>query len=525
MSWSKINNMVTPYNDAYNYREKDKKEFFSKVFVKTKALSDLQDNRIYYLIGEKGTGKTAYAVWNENNPSKNMVSKLTVMTETQYKRFIAMKSDNKLQYSDYANIWRSMLLFMSSQMVIEVSGGNFIHKITGKFENLRSELEAWTKNSLNPEIETAFDAINKLAFSAGVGKKDVLSLAASENTESHDTTKVIKHHLLERENGFKEALKDLKLTKNHVIFIDGIDFRPESIPHDEYIECIKGLGEACWQLNSDFFSRIKDSKGRIRIVLILRPDIFHYMNIYNSNSRIRDNSVFISFSSLNDFTNGDIFKVCDKYFESQQKEKKDYKKSMFHYFISRENNEKLFSNLKRITYNRPRDFLTYIKMEIEKIKGGEDEVDQFSDLDVNFVSDDFSDYIVGEMRNYASFYIEQKDFDRYIKFFDFVRGRSTFPYTFFVECYNKFKSSAKEFDNFDDKYLNKPTVLLQFFYDVGLIGYRERLSDGGGYHYYWSFRERTPNKLNPQVKAVDYLMVNMGAAKSLNVGKSFSSDA
>lgn len=89
---------------------------------------------------------------------------------------------------------------------------------------------------------------------------------------------------------------------------------------------------------------------------------------------------------------------------------------MFHYFLSRENNERLFDNLKKITYNRPRDFLTYIKMEIEKIKGSEKIVNQFTELDVDFISDDFSDYIVGEMKNYASFYIEQKDFDKYIKF-------------------------------------------------------------------------------------------------------------
>lgn len=171
MDWLEINYMMTPYNDAYNYREKDKKEFFSKVFVKTKALNDLKDNSIYYLIGEKGTGKTAYAVWNENNPSKDMVSKLTVMTETQYKRFIALKNDNKLQYSDYSNIWRSILLFLSSQMIIESSGNSIIHRISGKFRKLQKELESWTKNSLNPEMETAFDAISKMAFSAGLGKK------------------------------------------------------------------------------------------------------------------------------------------------------------------------------------------------------------------------------------------------------------------------------------------------------------------------------------------------------------------
>lgn len=218
MSWLEINSMQTPYNDAYNYREKDKKEFFSKIFVKTNTLENLKNNNVYYLIGEKGTGKTAYAVWNENNPSDTMVSKLTVMTETQYKRFIALKNDNKLQYSDYENIWRAIILFLSSQMIIDNSKGNIIHRVTGRFKKLQKEIKSWTENSLNPEMETAFDVISKMAFSSGVGKKDIASLSLSEDDEIHDTTKIIKHHLLERENGFKEAISDIKLQKKSCNF-------------------------------------------------------------------------------------------------------------------------------------------------------------------------------------------------------------------------------------------------------------------------------------------------------------------
>ena len=61
----------------------------------------------------------------------------------------------------------------------------------------------------------------------------------------------------------KESISTLTLSDSHVLFVDGIDYRPESVPYREYVECIKGLGEAIWQLNTEFFNTIRDSRGRV----------------------------------------------------------------------------------------------------------------------------------------------------------------------------------------------------------------------------------------------------------------------
>ena len=52
------------YGDAANYKNNRKyKELFSKVFVKDEKLDRLMREDTYYLIGDKGTGKTAYSVF------------------------------------------------------------------------------------------------------------------------------------------------------------------------------------------------------------------------------------------------------------------------------------------------------------------------------------------------------------------------------------------------------------------------------------------------------------------------------
>src|SRR6185312_12950197 len=123
----KISELRKPFNDAVNYNSKSDKDFFNKLFLRTAEVQNLIQPNIYYLVGEKGSGKTAYAVWIQNNSPRRAAdgmdvrSKVVTMTETQYKRFINLKVSGRLAFSDYANIWRPMLCSVAAQIIIEKS--------------------------------------------------------------------------------------------------------------------------------------------------------------------------------------------------------------------------------------------------------------------------------------------------------------------------------------------------------------------------------------------------------------------
>ena len=55
------------FSDAQNYSLKNNKNMFNDVFVKNSFLEDIIAPNNYFLIGEKGTGKTAYSVYLSNN--------------------------------------------------------------------------------------------------------------------------------------------------------------------------------------------------------------------------------------------------------------------------------------------------------------------------------------------------------------------------------------------------------------------------------------------------------------------------
>ncbi len=66
----KIKDLELGYADAENYKRRENKELLNKIFIRDQQLDKLCDDRISFLIGEKGTGKTAYSVFLSNNNYK-----------------------------------------------------------------------------------------------------------------------------------------------------------------------------------------------------------------------------------------------------------------------------------------------------------------------------------------------------------------------------------------------------------------------------------------------------------------------
>ncbi len=524
-NWLPLSQLKEPYNDAVNYRSRPQREFFQRIFLQTDALKQILEPQVYFLMGEKGSGKTAYATYLETHKTNDHRCKLTTMTETQYRRFVELKRQGKLAYSDYANIWRSMLLFVVGRMLVEKSK-NPIHYFTGKFSKVEKEIQRWSKNALNPEVESAFEAISSEALNAKLKSEKAGEFGGELKNQRTEKETILRHHLLETENSFKEAISSLKLSDDHILFIDGIDYRPESIQYQDYIECIKGLGEAIWQLNTEFFNTIRDSKGRVKIVLLVRPDVFHALNLYNSNSRLQDNCVFLDWSTTEkEYTESSLFALSGRYFSAQQSFEAAPSEAWEHYYFTPQSPGHTFKRLLKLSFHKPRDVLTYIRItKKHSTRGKSQGQTQFHERISNdpAVSREFSDYLLGEVRNYTAFYMHSEDFPKYLKFFQFLNGHQSFTFEVFAEAFQKFKSWANGEKFHATDYLRDPESLLQLFYDVNVIGYSEAVEGSGETYYHWSYRERSANNIAPQIKTTGSLVINPGIAKALDIGKRFA---
>jgi len=523
-NWLPLNQLREPFNDAVNYQSRTQREFFQKIFLHTESLQKILDPQIYFLMGEKGSGKTAYATYLETHKVNGHRCKLTTMTETQYRRFVELKRQGKLAYSDYANIWRSMLLFIAGRMLVEKSKTP-LHILTGKFSKIEKEIQKWAKNALNPEVETAFEAISAESLNAKIKPGNFGEMGGELKNQITEKTPTLRHHLLETENSFKDAIHSLTLADDHILFIDGIDYRPNSISYTDYIECVKGLGEAVWQLNTEFFGKIRDTKGRVKVVLLVRPDVFHELNLYNSNSRLQDNCVFLDWSTTEkEYKESQLYELSGRYFSAQQSFKTTASEAWEHYFFTPQSAGYTFKRLLKLSFHKPRDILTYIKITKKHSTRGKSgtQINFNEDISTNpAVSREFSDYLLGEVRNYAAFYMHGEDFQKYIKFFQFLDGQQRFNFDQFSTAFHNFKNWANG-EKFDaTTYLRDPESLLQFLYDVNVIGYSETIENDGDVYYHWSYRERSANNIAPQVKTTGTLTVNPGISKALDIGKRF----
>jgi hypothetical protein len=523
----KISELNFGFNDAENYRRKENKQLLNQFFIRTESLDHIIHGNSFFLMGEKGTGKTAYAVYVCNNNYGETVGTLSYIRETEFQKFISMKTDRHLGLSDYTNIWKVILCLILSEKIHQRET-NFISKAFPKFRNLKDAIDEFYANAFSPEIihsmqfveesKTAAELLSKFARAGGEEKIQVTF------TESRFQT-----NLLYIQKKFEDALSSLKLNMNQILFIDGIDIRPLGIPYDDYLECIKGLANAVWSLNNDFFAGIKDSKGRLKVVLLIRPDIFNSLGLQNQNNKIRDNSVMLDWrTTYKEYRSSDLFKVADQLLSSQQGEALPEGAAWDHYFpfqISNfpddEKSDPSFIDFLRKSYYRPRDIVSMLNFLQEHALRRNKNLENFdkSDLDSADYRRDCSDYLLGEIKDALSFYYTNQNYELFLKFFEYLDGRKSFDYRDYEKAWAKFINfiQANRTEPLPGFFETQDTFL-QFLYELNVISYIE---DAAFEQFHrWCFRERSLGNFSPKVKTHERYSIHPGLTKALNTGSS-----
>jgi len=526
----KINNLSFGFSDAENYKRRENKEFLNHSFIKNQSLDKLCEPSTSFLVGEKGTGKTAYSVYMVNNTYKDNFASLRYIRETEYQKFITLKKEKQLDLSDYSSIWKVIIYLLLAEQVYEKEGNSGFFKKFTKFQALHDAIQEYYVHAFSPEIKYALQFVRESKLAAELLSK--YAKASGEQKESIAFSESrFQTNLLYIQKNFENALSSIKLQKNHILFIDGIDIRPSSIPYGEYLECIKGLANAVWEINNDFFPSIRDSIGRMRTVLLIRPDIFASLGLQNQNTKIRDNSVLLNWSTTyRDHRNSDLFSMSDILLQQQQQRKSFDKGDCWdHYFpfdtpslnVQFEKPTS-FVNFLRYALYRPRDIVTMLTMIQERTtsKNVNQEVFSQSDFDDGTFKRNYSDYLLGEVKDQLAFYYSDSDYENFLKFFEFLNGENIFSYETYLKAFKAHSDFVLSSSGQQPKFMSSPEDFLQFLYDLNIICYQERLENGNK-HIHWCFKDRTYSNLSPKVKLNETYEIFYGMSKALNTGSKF----
>ena len=529
-----IENLNLGFADAENYLQRGYKELFNRIFIKNRFLDKILLPSTYFIIGEKGTGKTAYAVYLANNDYKNTNSTLKFIRETDYQKFIKLKTKNQLDLSDYSNIWAVIILLLLAQNITEKELDTSIFFRNTKLKKLIDAIEAYYHNAFSPEIVNVLSFIENSEVAASMISKyaEIKGKSGTTNSYSESRFQINMIYILRQ---FKDAISSLKLAKNHTLYIDGIDIRPGVIPYPDYLECIKGLADAVWNINRDFFSNIRDSKGRLKVVLLLRADIFNSLSLQNLNNKLHDNSVYLDWrTTYADYMTSDLYKLSDRILRVQQDEvAKDDSNNVDFYWnaylpwttpstnIALRQQDTSFINLLRISYSRPRDILSILQI-LKDIACERNQASLTTFLFEIFSSEkfknDYSEYLMGGIKDQLSFYYNINEYEDFLKFFTFLNGSSRFSYNEYENVYSKFEKYILKSSKAVPKFAENKDVFLQFLYDNNILCYKDERESK--LYFRWCYRERGPSNISPKVLLNATLYeIHYGLWKALNVGE------
>lgn len=496
-----ISSLNLGFSDAQNYSQRGNKELFANIFVKNSYLDDLLKSHVYFLIGEKGTGKTAYATYLSNSEYKNHKGILKFINATDYEKFYELKKNGQIDISGFYDIWKTILLLILAKNVTEND------KVVSAFhrsnlDSLMSAIDDYYSNAFSPEIVNALKIVDKSDVAAKLICK-YAEVGGSLGSTLEFTEQRLQMNLFYIADKFSSCLGSLKLTKDITLFIDGIDIRPSQIPFNEYLDCIKGLATACWNLNTELFANTRDSRGHFRIVLLLRPDIFNALNLQNATNKLSDNSVLLEWrTTYTDYYSSSLYQVANKLLANEQPEYKNAPcwDSYFNWKLpptsdSREYDTAFMSFL-RISLSRPRDIQRILKI-LQDLMKRRNLGEQFTFDSSVYLSDEFqniySEYFLSSLKDQLAFYYTEDDFKYFLRFFDYFE-KSQFAYEEYQSKYEEYTDYILGVATDIPKFVEDPKAFLQMLYDSNVIAAIEK---DGFFHY--SYREKSPTNISPDV--------------------------
>ncbi len=481
-----------------------------------------------FVVGEKGTGKTAYAVYISNTAYREHRATIKYIRETEYQKFVTLKRDRHLGLSDYANIWKTIICLMIAQQIREDKNATLFSRMTS-FKRLERVIDEYYLGAFTPEIMYAISFVEKSAVAAGLMSRHAKIDGGLSQTESFSETR-FQTNLFYIQKQLEDAIRSLKLRRSQLLFIDGIDIRPSSIPYEDYLECIKGLANAVWELNNDFFSSIKDSPGRIRVVLLIRPDIFESLGLQNQNTKIRDNAVLLDWRTTDvDHRSSPLFEMSDRLLSIQQDKKCILGEAWDFYFpfntpnvVKKFDTRSSFVSFLHLSLHRPRDIVTMLGILQELVPKASKQRKHFTYNDAvspNF-QNRYAEYLLGEIKDHLLFYHTADEYDIFLKFFEFLEGRGKFDYKTFVTAFDSLREHVDSLKIQAPRFMTTPNGFLQFLYDLNVICYvQDPLENRAKPFINWCFRERNYSNISPKVRTHERYEVHYGLRRALNLGK------
>ena len=127
--------------------------------------------------------------------------------------------------------------------------------------------------------------------------------------------------------------------------------------------------------------------------------------------------------------------------------------------------------------------------------------------------------LLGEVKDHLSFYYRREDYEMFLKFFQYLNGRSRFSYEEYLNAFSAFDGFLERQSVERPRFCSSADEFLQFIYELNVVAYVVDTDDKPFFGY--CFRERTASNISPKVRTHVRYDVHYGLMKALDLGKRF----
>lgn len=436
--------------------------------------------------------------------------------------FEGLIAGNFISLTPLQKIWQVLLSAIAADHLIKNETGVFS---SGKFNHFAALVGQIPKAASSPEFPVAIQLLSQLGGSASVSSDLIAPLHLSMEKSLQENSQEIRSPLMTLSAEFECNFKQARVSKKNIIFVDGIDVKPNDMSQARFKEHLSAFARAALHLNG-VFAHMKGG-GYLKFVILLRPDVFNGLGLQNQSAKVSDNALVLSWNSSSaNFKNFDLYSLSNG-FLAKQNDVSGFSGDAWDYYVNPDvyggsyapGGNRSFLEFVRYSWFRPRDVIRLLRMCQEAAKESEETIDRglFERSRQNF-----SDYLLGEVRDYWRFYYDDYVFDLVLDFFHALGSQQDFSYETFTETFSAFLA---EMDDQDLKKwptdLENPKRFLQALYSANIICWRD-YNDFGKLEDHWSFRERQATQSDPRIPIKRQYAVHYGLRKSLHVKRSQS---
>ncbi len=445
--------------------------------------TNIVEGNTFFVIGRKGTGKSAVYNWIHNRQAEKaiLISNLS-FKEFPFEKLLRLNDDDFSRPNQYQSIWKNIILSeFSKQIILDANAeieSNYFKELKQfvdfKFgRNLRDLHAQITAHTSKTEVGLQFKGLGPK-----IGNEQTANLSDGLDNISQINLRLeqLVFDILTNSNRTYLIQFD-QLDDNYTFYID----------NKKYFESLISLFKVVYSLNSQF----KKINSKAKVLTYLRSDIFHQFGSHDPDSAKFDYHTYtLNWAIVNrdDWINPSLLQLMNIRIENSIEELSG--KGSFNYIFNKKF-IRLFENKRQIdpfrymihrTFHRPRDIIQFCI----KVKEEANESNKLDFTTIKSAEKKYSAWLIEELTNEIAPVIPATK-----TLFTFLRTLGTRPFT------------SKEFtDKFlvgRNKNINKsPQALLRYLYDLGIvynINFSSRVE-------FFSIIRNEKSNYDPKLKAV-----------------------